>query len=451
MLLTAAAKGKGRKFMKEKNRKSELFGFGKGWWTILYCLLMFWFYAGMVNDSSNVVAPAVAAKLGIPAGNVLNMGTVAAMVGVIFFFIMGAVNRKIGARITSCIYLILGAVGYFGMGHANSLAQYGISLCICTIGCMSAGYISGGALVASWFPKKKGIVMGYTTMGHNLSTGFFVPLITVLVARLGVTRAVVLPCVLLLVLALAGLAAVRNNPQDRGINPDNVSDEVYRNEYFAEEVEDDGGWTVKRLFRRKTFWLVAIASGGFQFVSTVIITQLVVRNQEVGFTQAQAVGIMTILAFAGIVGSWIIGAMDQKLGTRKTMIFFGIWYAAALLLEVTEKRPLVIVFLIMFALALGGSANFTTSLPAAVFGRHGFKKVNSVLFPIQALVSSFGFCVNGNVLNATGSLRMSYVIAAVASLLVVVLVLFINEHQFNRDYMSTEEAEAFTRQLESED
>nr|WP_278525782.1 hypothetical protein [Eubacterium ramulus] len=89
---------------------------------------------------------------------------------------------------------------------------------------------------------------------------------------------------------------------------------------------------------------------------------------------------MTILAFAGIVGSWIISAMDQKLGTKKTMIFFGIWYAVALLLEVTEKRPLVIVFLIMFALALGGSANFTTSLPAAVFGRHGFKKVNSVLF-----------------------------------------------------------------------
>ena len=90
---------------------------------------------------------------------------------------------------------------------------------------------------------------------------------------------------------------------------------------------------------------------------------------------------MTILAFAGIVGSWIIGAMDQKLGTKKTMIFFGIWYAVALLLEVTEKRPLVIVFLIMFALALGGSANFTTSLPAAVFGRHGFKKVKLCTFP----------------------------------------------------------------------
>jgi sugar phosphate permease len=431
----------------KKSNKSELFGFGKGWGTIIYCLLMFWFYAGMVNDSSNVVAPAVAEKLGIAAGTVLNMGTVAAMVGVVFFFIMGAVNRKIGPRMTSFICLILAGVGYFGMGHAGSLAQYAVSLCVCTIGAMSAGYIAGGALVAQWFPKKKGIVMGYTTMGHNMATGFFVPLITLLVARLGVTNAVVLPAVLVIILAIVGALLMRNTPQERGIYPDNVSKEEYEAEYFNEEIDEDGGWTVKKLFTKKTFWLVAIASGGYQFVSTIIITQLVVRNQEVGFTQAQAVGIMTVLAFAGIVGSWIIGALDQKIGTKKTMIFFGIWYAVALFLEVTEIRALVIVFLVMFALALGGSANFTTSLPAAVFGRHGFKKVNSVLFPIQALVSSFGFCVNGNVLNATGNLRMSYIIAAVAALVVVVIVLFINEHQYNRDFMTEAEAEKFTEEL----
>lgn len=431
-----------------KGKKNELFSFGKGWGTIIFCLLMFWFYAGMVNDSSNVVAPAVAEKLGIPVGNVLNMGTVAAMVGVIFFLVMGAVNRKIGPRITCFICLILGGIGYFGMGHANSLLEYGISLCVCTIGCMSAGYISGGAFVAQWFPKKKGIVMGYTTMGHNLSTGFFVPMITVLVARLGVSNAVVLPSILIIVLAFVGLVFMRNTPQERGLNPDNVSDEEYERDYFNEELDEDGGWTVKKLLSKGTFWLVAIASGGFQFVTTVIITQLVVRNQEIGFTQDQALMIMTILAFAGIVGSWIVGVMDQKLGTKKTMIFFGIWYAAALLLEVTEIPVLVIVFLVMFSLALGGSANFTTSLPAAVFGRHGFKKVNSVLFPIQALVSSFGFFVNGTVLNLTGSLRMSYVAAAVASLVVVVVVLFINEHKYNRDFMTESEAEALTKELQ---
>lgn len=431
----------------KKSKLKELFGFGKGWGTIIYCLLMFWFYAGMVNDSSNIVAPAVAEKLGVPAGSVLQMGTVAAMVGVIFFFVMGAVNRKIGPRITSFICLILGGIGYFGMGRAESLAVYAIFLCICTIGCMSAGYIAGGALVAQWFPKKKGIVMGYTTMGHNLATGFFVPLITWLVGKMGVTNAVIIPAILVVLLAIVGILFIRNTPQERGINPDNVTDEEFKNEYFTETIDEDGGWTVKKLLKRKTFWLVAIASGGFQFVSTVIITQLVVRNQEVGFTQEQAVGIMTILAFAGIAGSWLIGLLDQKLGTKKTMIMFGIWYAIALLLEVTENRVLVIIFLVMFAVALGGSANFTTSLPAAVFGRHGFAKVNSVLFPIQALVSSLGFFVNGTVLNATGNLRLSYIIAAAASIVVVIIVCFIKEHEYNRDFMTEEEAEKFTQAL----
>ena len=56
--------------------------------------------------------------------------------------------------------------------------------------------------------------------------------------------------------------------------------------------------------------------------------------------------------------------------------------------------------------------------------------------------------VNGNVLNATGNLRMSYVIAAIASIVVVIIVLFINEHQYNRDFMTECEAEAFTKELQ---
>lgn len=164
--------------------------------------------------------------------------------------------------------------------------------------------------------------MGYTTMGHNMATGFFVSLITWLVGKMGVTNAVIIPAILIVLLAICGILFIRNTSQERGINPDNVTDEEFKKEYFTESIDEDGGWTVGKLLKRKTFWLVAIASGGYQFISTVIITQLVVRNQEVGFTQAQAVGIMTILAFAGIAGSWLIGALDQKIGTKKTMIMF---------------------------------------------------------------------------------------------------------------------------------
>ena len=205
----------------KKGNKNELFNFGKGWGTIIFCLLMFWFYAGMVNDSSNVVAPAVAEKLGIPAGNVLNMGTVAAMVGVIFFFVMGAVNRKIGPRVTSFICLILGGVGYFGMGHANSLAQYAIALCICTIGCMSAGYISGGAFVAQWFPKKKGIVMGITTIGMNLASALINWILSGLSGQFQISGALSILGVVVILLAILLGIFVKGTPEEAGCYPDN--------------------------------------------------------------------------------------------------------------------------------------------------------------------------------------------------------------------------------------
>ena len=52
----------------------------------------------------------------------------------------------------------------------------------------------------------------------------------------------------------------------------------------------------------------------------------------------------------------------------------------------------------MIGIGIGGSANFTTSLPASVFGRQGYDKVNSVLFPIQGIITAMTFAINGFVM-----------------------------------------------------
>ena len=121
---------------------------------------------------------------------------------------------------------------------------------------------------------------------------------------------------------------------------------------------------------------------------------------------------MTLLACIGVVGSWLIGILDDRIGTKKTMILFGIWYILALLANVSETKVGIYLSIFMIGMAIGGSANFTTSLPASIFGRHGFDKVNSVIFPIQGLVTSLCFAVNGIVLNLTGDLRYAYLVFA---------------------------------------
>ena len=432
----------------DPGNKNSVVNFGAGWVVILYCLLMFFPYVGMCNDGANITAPNVEYLLGLETGTIMNMNSLAGLVGVVFFIIAGQINRKIGARLTSGICCIISGVAYILACNAPSVVLYTVAMCFVYGGIMSAGYVAGGTLVATWFPKKKGVVMGYTTMGHNLASAFYVQLVAILIAPMVTGMAdigqnfktgIVPIGVGAIVLGILGMLFIRNTPQERGINPDNVSDEVYAAEYdTTDEVEGDGGWTTGKLLRTKELWLAAITTAFFQICSVGVMSQLVKRNVELGFQQQEAMNVMTILALGGVVGSWLVGVIDDKIGTKKTMVGFGIWYAVALLLNFTavdQVTVLVYVSLFMIAMGIGGSANFTTSLPASIFGRHGFDKVNSVIFPIQGAVTVLCFLVNGTVQLITGGqIRMAYLVFAGVALVNVVLVLLVNEHRYNRDF-----------------
>lgn len=417
--------------------KQSMNNFGIGWGTILYCLLMFFLYVGMINDGTNVLAPAAAANCGVEPGTIITMNGYAGMIAVIGFIIAGQINKKIGPRLTSAICLIISGVTYIGCGNATSVMFYTVCMTLCATGMMSAGYVAGGTLVANWFPKKKGIVMGYTTMGHNFASAFYVAIMTGLIATMGsMNKASWLPGVAAIILGIVGFIFMRNTPQERGMNPDNVSDEVYASEY--DTAEDDSDWTTIKLLKTKETWFAAIFTGLFQICSVGVMQQLVTRNiRDFGMTQGAALTLMTIVALIGVFGSWIIGVIDQKIGTKKTMQFFGIWYVAALVINVLAKGQVGLLFylsILMIGMGIGGSANFTTSLPTSIFGRQGFDKVNSVVFPIQGFVTAWCFVVNGIVTNVIGNLSVAYIIFAVGAVIVSVCVTFVDEYKYNKDH-----------------
>ncbi len=422
--------------------KNSIFRFGAwGWLTILYCLLMFFLYVGMCNDGSNISAPNVAAALGVETGVIMNMNSVAGLVGIVFFIIAGQVNQKIGPRLTSGIFTIIAGISYIIACNAGNVPMYCVAMCFVYGGIMSAGYVAGGTLVANWFPKKKGIVMGYTTMGHNLASAFYVQLVSILIGPTvlqTIGKGVVPIGIAAVIIGILGMILIRNTPEERDLNPDNVSDKVFQEEYDHSSVNDDGGWTTGRLLTTKELWMAAITTGFFQICSVGVMSQLVLRNVELGFSQQSAMNVMTILALGGVVGSWLVGVIDEKVGTKKTMVLFGIWYAIALLLNFTavdHVTPLVYASLFMIAMGIGGSANFTTSLPTSIFGRQGFDKVNSVIFPIQGAITALCFAVNGVVQLLTGGqIRFAYLVFACVAIVNVLLVLTVDEHKYNKDW-----------------
>lgn len=437
-----------------KTKKNSVFDFGTaGWGTILYCLFMFFFYVGMVNDGTNELAPTVAANIGCQTGTILQLNGYAGMVGVIGFIIVGQINRKIGARATSAIFTILAGIAYIVCGNSVNLPMYFISMCLVVTGIMSAGYIAGGTLVANWFPKKKGIVMGYTTMGHNFASAFYVAILTGLVSIFGNIQSGCVPIgIAAILLGIIGAVFMRNTPQERGLNPDNVPDAVYQKEYDTTK-GDESGWTVLKLLKTKELWLAAITTGAFQICSVGVMSQLVTRNtRDFGMTTDSALIMMTIIALIGVVGSWLIGIIDDRIGTKKTMQLFGVWYCIALIFNVISDNVGItfVISILMIGMGIGGSANFTTSLPTSIFGRQGFDKVNAVIFPIQGFVTAWCFVINGIVSNVIGNLKIAYVIFAVVALVNVALVTLVDEHKYNMDWKKVEKETDNIEKIETE-
>ncbi len=221
--------------------------------------------------------------------------------------------------------------------------------------------------------------------------------------------------------------------------PDNASKEVYEREYFQGSAEDDGGWTVVKLLKTKEMWLCALIIGINQLVTTGVMSQLVVRNTGIGFTQEAAVGLMTVCALIGVAGSYAFGAIDQKLGVKKAILLFLVWYCVALAVNCTDTMVGVYISVAMIGVAVGAAANFIVSLPASVFGRQGFTMVNSVFFPLMQIVLTTNYAVNAAALKITGSLRGAYIVYIGLLVVNMVLTVLINPTKYNKDIAAEQE------------
>lgn len=85
--------------------------------------------------------------------------------------------------------------------------------------------------------------MGYTTAGLNIASATWVLLMTKLSGAMTFEKAVIIPCIAVVILGLIGLFFIKDTPQEAGQNPDNVSDEVYAKEYDTKNEAEDDRWT----------------------------------------------------------------------------------------------------------------------------------------------------------------------------------------------------------------
>ena len=414
-------------------------GFGPwGWFLLIFGLLIFFCNGGFFADGTNYIAPAVAERIGADPNLVMSMNSIAGIVGVIIAILAGRLNQKFGPAKVAAGCLILAGLGHVATGNAVNVPMYLIAM-ICVGGGLSSGsFVGMGTLVANWFPRKQGQAMSVVAMGSNWGTVLFVPfIIRPLIGSLGIATSSIICGVVAAVVGCIGMALLRSTPQERGQFPDNVTEAEFKASYAnAAPEEDPHGWTIGKLLRTKETWLCIFATGLLMLVQMGLMTQLVPRNIEIGMDPMLAATWMSIIGAIGIVGSVIFGRIVFKLGIKKAGALTCVLYIIALLFNVSAVMPLVYVSLVIIGFLGAAAPNLMNSIPGSVFGRVGYAKVNSVVFPITNIVYMCNFAVNGAIQAVFHSLRVAYILFAVLALISMFLILALEDHKYDQDYMA---------------
>lgn len=414
--------------------------------SILGIVFMF-LYSGLQNDQINIIQ----AFSGWSGDATMAPMTVGNFVCIVLTFLYGTMFIKFGVKKSLIPTMILCAVGCIGVAAANGLAcnggegnyvLYFISLFITRCTCMML-QMAGFQLVASWFVRFRGQIMGVITVGSPLfSVVGTAGMTTLITKKLGgdYRPFYIAIAVLLVIVAVVVAFAIKDTPEDAGLYPDGA-DHPLKSEGAGEEVK----LTIKDILSTKKGWQVIISFGALTFIINACMGSMAMRYITIGGGEPtiwlQAVKYLSIGALLGIPMSYVFGLIDDKVGTVKAAIVLGLCELLPILGLMLQpeggSKVLMLVWGFGVACMTGGVPTLHPCIMAFAYGRREYQAANRIIMAIQLIPSAVaaqimvGFMQRGQ---TTTAYIMLLIVLAVGIITLLTMLGMKDANAADRDY-----------------
>ena len=325
------------------------------------------------------------------------------------------------------IWLMMSQIGR--VTRPSALWQLYILYGLLGIGSMALGGVPSSALIARWFSGKRGLAMGFSTVGGSLPGVILVPLSAPLIASFG-WRAVTCLFSLLVLLSLPFTVWVLRDP---------VGDEHSRRE--ASEARCVGGITGRQAIGMVAFWLIGIACLLAQSGSAAVQLHAVPFMMDRGLTREAASNVWGLLALAGVVGKigsgWAADRTSARAVIAWSLFLQAVSVGVALTLPgLTGLR----LFAVLFGLGMGGQNCTRSVLVVEYFGTWAY----GTIWGLVALLGLPGMVgaqpLAGYLYDLTGSYRVPYVAFVIGWLVAIGALILLGRPGRQKDAMPGSEA-----------
>lgn len=408
-------------------KRPGMWDFGRHGWTVaIYQVIWFFFMTGMTVDGLNVIVPQIAAFRGWNPNAVLSISSPASIIALFLVMVFGGLARKFGLKRTTVVTMIAAGVVTIAYGNAPSIPVYAVCLVLMVTLINAFSLVLGLSICTNWFPTKKGVVMGFTTIGMNLASALISQILNQLSAHFNIAIAISIMGGVIILVGILTQLFIKETPEEAGCYPDN---DPYVAEMLKQQGEQCGDSEITYLdaLKNPKTWIFGVAYGFFGLATVGIMSQLVGFFQTTkGYDFQAALNVVTIAAVIGIVGSVLWGVVDQKIGTKKTSVLFGIWYCIGILLLLSSNTAIMVAGIVMLGAGIGGNGNFPPSMAALIYGRKDFPICYSVMNTIVGVVRSLSFGVLAVLRMISDGYTLPYVVFAIIALVGGLMIIFVN-------------------------
>ncbi|MGB4657892.1 MAG: MFS transporter, partial [Mobilitalea sp.] len=293
---------------------------------ILGVVYMF-FYSGLQNDHINILQPYLSKTYGWTDMQITNPITFGSVAVIAFYLICGAAFVKYGVKkfmVPSMLILGLGCVGIAFAGSNYTI--YAISLFLVRVLVVPL-QMGGFMLCANWYIKYRGRVMGIITAGSPLFSVCGISVLTKASNTVGIKSAYIIMGIVVILIGLATAFFMKDTPEDAGLFPDGAEKAP------LSEKDDSEPISLKKLLSESRAWKLIISYGIMQFVINAMMSYMAVRYISLS-TEAdvpnlfvgKALLYLSAGAIAGIPMSYVLGVIDDKLGSIKASLVLNLLF-----------------------------------------------------------------------------------------------------------------------------
>lgn len=382
------------------------------------------FYSGLQVDHLNILTPYLAQNYGWDDLKITNPVTYGALVCIILYLVIGALFVKYGVKkvLVPCMGLI--ALGCLGIAVAGeNYGIYFISLFIVRIMVVPL-QMGGFMLSANWFIKYRGRVLGVVTAGSPLFSIAGIGLLTWMANSLGLKMAYMTIAGVIVLIGVLTALAIKDTPEDAGLFPDGAEQAPLSETHETEDI------TLAMILKDSRAWKLIISYGILQFVIVAMMSYMAVRYITLGTPEdvpnlfvSKALLWLSVGAAAGIPMSYVLGWIDDKLGSIKASLVLIVLYFFAVvplaLMPVGGSVPLMVVWAFGVACMTGGMPTMHPCVTSYVYGRKQYMAANKWIMTIQAIPMAFAVAFMG-AFNQMGKLTEAYYV--MMALLVVAFI-----------------------------